>query len=235
MARVSGFHRYATLSVAVELDARTADESATLAAHFGTAKVCQRLHKLSSRSQAEMRCRHCSGLAGRSPASRSAGMHNWRSVKREHPSFSAIETQAALSLEQSGRYSLNSRTPRARSSAGCLGAYFLSGMDSLLQVPGSFCLADCSPESPGQFRKSLVNLAEVLGQLRRLPLRKLQFAGNPRLKTPSLPPNTLSTNCRSKIKSKALTWQARLSLVPSLSKVISSSLPYRQLIIFLFP
>ena len=55
-----------------------------------------------------MRRRHCSGLPGRSPALRAARMHLWQSVKLKHPSFSAIEPLAAPSLEQSGRYSLNS-------------------------------------------------------------------------------------------------------------------------------
>ena len=46
------------LSANVELDAGTADESAALAAYFGTAKVCQHPHKFRSRSQARMRSRH---------------------------------------------------------------------------------------------------------------------------------------------------------------------------------
>ena len=44
----------------------------------------------------------------------------------------------ALPLESSERFPLNSRTPRTRSSAGCLGVCLLSGMKSLLRVSGSF-------------------------------------------------------------------------------------------------
>ena len=50
-------------------------------------------------------------------------------AKREHPTFSAIKAQAALSLESSARLSLKSRTPHTRSSADCLGACLLSDVD----------------------------------------------------------------------------------------------------------
>ena len=45
---------------------------------------------------------------------------------------------SGVSLEQLERFSLNSRTPRMRSSAGCPGVCFLSGMDPFLRVSGSF-------------------------------------------------------------------------------------------------
>ena len=50
-------------------------------------------------------------------------------AKREHPSFSAVKAQAALSLESSARLSLKNRTPHTRSSADCFGACLLSDVD----------------------------------------------------------------------------------------------------------
>ena len=65
-------------------------------------------------------------------------MHHWRSVKREHPSFPRSSVGCAV--------------------AGITGTIFLEQPNSACSefglLPLSFrlvCLADCSPENPGQF------------------------------------------------------------------------------------
>ena len=76
--------------------------------------------------------------AGRTRASRSAWMHHERSAEGEHPSFAAMEWRAALPLEQFARFSSASRTPRARSSAGCLGVDLASAIGPFHVASGSF-------------------------------------------------------------------------------------------------
>ncbi len=80
---------------------------------------------------------HMAGALLPEAGSRSARMHHERSVEGEHPSFAAIELQAAQLLEQSVRFSSASRTPRARSSAGCLGVGFASAIGPIRVASGS--------------------------------------------------------------------------------------------------
>ena len=96
-------------------------------------KVLRRSHMCAG----EMSPLHMAGALLPEAGSRSARMHHERSVEGEHPSFAAIELQAALLLEQSSRFSSASRTPRARSSAGCLGVGFASAIGPIRVASGS--------------------------------------------------------------------------------------------------